>query len=169
MRVFIDKPEDATAVFRGTELTLLANYLKPWRNNREIGEWLAILEPVCAKITGGEPLSIITTLEEPEDEIITTEEEMQAEAFRQLGGVVEKDEEEDARGPIHKLLPQVDGHTPEELNEECVNCNMKLWRHMLGTNRCQVNGNMLGTVFLAWSTEDDGAVFARTVGESEGV
>lgn len=195
------------AEFVGQDVSTLVNYLKPFRNNAPVGEWLGILEPLCAPvveaphvcrffpITQGDvgglaregcSCGAVKIIEEETDEETNQQEEMQAEAISLMGGKLEY-EEEDFRPSSddeisHALytnrsaeLPQVTGHTPEELDKICSNCSMPQWRHIPGSGRCQANGQVLGTMFrerlLLKAVEvddvDDGAVFAVTVGESE--
>jgi len=179
------------AEFVGQDVVTLVNYLLPWRNNAPVGEWLTILEPLCKQEPEPKPVyapeidmskhickfiavdeeegglarekcacGVTRLIEDVAYDESETTEEMQAEAFRQLGGKLE-DEDED------EMLPQVVGHTPQELDLICSNCEMARWRHMIGSERCQVNGQTLGTFFRPKLMLDDGAVFARTVGESE--
>lgn len=195
------------AEFVGQDVSTLVNYLKPFRNNAPVGEWLGILEPLCAPvvepphmcrffpITHGDVGGLAregcscgaVRLLEANDEETNQQEEMQAEAISLMGGKLEYEEEDFRPSEDDKIthalyagrqiaeLPEVIDHTPEELNKLCANCSMPQWRHMLGSGRCQANGQVLGTMFrerlLLKAVEvddvDDGAVFAVTVGESE--
>src|SRR5690242_7474046 len=98
------------ATFAGNEVATLANYLKPFRNNAPVGEWLSILEPLCAPVEEGPHvcrfLPLVNSLREAcscgcvreiqSVEIVDEadqQEEMQTEAFRLMVGKLEDDEE----------------------------------------------------------------------------
>lgn len=194
---FDRKKKILRAEFVGQDVSTLVNYLKPFRNNAPVGQWLSILEPLCVEdkpphvctfypITTGNTEGLakegcacgVVRLLEDDNEETDQQEEMQAEAIKLMGGKLEYEEEDfrpssddEITPKIYNrdlMLPQVKGHTPVELDKVCANCSMPQWRHVLGSGRCQVNGNLLGTMFREKIPEyDDGAVFARTVGDSE--
>jgi len=177
MHVSCKEPEhQILATFVGSEVALLVNYLKMWRNTAPIGEWLAVLEPLLPSEQDDSHEEIVTTLEEPEDET-QNEQEMQAEAFRELGGVIEPEYvEEDFRPSsddeitLALIKPNRSILTATDLQKNCKNCGKPYWRHT-GRNKCIQDSGVADTVFEpeedAEEDSTDGAVFARIVGEGE--
>jgi len=177
MHVSCKEPEhQILATFVGSEVALLVNYLKMWRNTAPIGEWLAVLEPLLPSEQDDSHEEIVTTLEEPEDET-QNEQEMQAEAFRELGGVIEPEYvEEDFRPSsddeitLAMIKPMFPKHSAADLQKNCKNCGKQYWRHT-SRDHCVMESQVMATVFEpeedAEEDSADGAVFVRIVGEGE--